>query len=41
LITLHHTLDELSATDATEIAEALRDCSEKLNKIAQKLKNED
>jgi len=41
LIILHHNLDKLSATDATEIAEAIRDCSEKLNKIAQKLKNKD
>jgi DNA-binding PadR family transcriptional regulator len=39
-ITLNNNLDKLSATDATEIAEALRDCSKKLEKIAQKLKNE-
>jgi DNA-binding PadR family transcriptional regulator len=41
LITLHHNLDKLSAKDATEIAAALRDCSEKLNKIAQKVENGD
>jgi DNA-binding PadR family transcriptional regulator len=39
LITLRHNLEKLSAPDATEIAEALRECSEKLNKIAQKIEN--
>lgn len=40
IINLHHNLDKLSATEVTGIAEALRVCSEKLEKIAQKLKNE-
>jgi DNA-binding PadR family transcriptional regulator len=41
LTTIHHNLDKVSVTDAKKIAEALRDCSEKLSRIAQKLKNKD
>ena len=37
-IILIHNLDKLSAIDVAEISEALRDCSEKLEKIAQNSK---
>jgi len=39
-MTLTHNPDKLSAADTTKMAEALRDCAEKLGKIAQKLEDE-
>jgi DNA-binding PadR family transcriptional regulator len=37
-ITIRHNLDDLSQKDAEEIAQTLRECSEKLEKIATRLK---
>jgi uncharacterized protein YukE len=38
---IQHNLDALSQKDAEEIVQTLKTCSEKLEKIAQRLRNED
>jgi uncharacterized protein YukE len=38
---IQHNLDALSQKDAEEIVQTLKECSEKLEKIAQRTKNED